>query len=383
MIPKFNTIRILLLSLPAIATILTGSLFGAEAKVFFATKRTIDFKNGTFVNNVNISENRNYGIYTANVLNHSIIPVVHSESDIRSIEKSASYQSWVNSMRKTYPSSHRVFVYVHGFRNSFKDGLQRTAILSEKMNSTVPVVYSWPASKLESGNFFDNLKLTLLNYNNSIEVEDASSRDFAQFLKALSRSFGGPQNVSIVAHSFGNSITLKALTDEARSLKFRNIVMVAPDVPRWKFDRSRSLLEGNTKRLSLYVAEDDLVLSASTIRDTSRWTKGSLGNQRIGTLFNTPGKTDVIDSSRMGLSLGGHSYHVTSRAVRDDIVELIDKDRSADQRTAYLKKMRIKETKDSWFTFKKKSGDKAAIKRDAVKRAKQPFANAFMDLLTN
>lgn len=358
----------------------TWNCLSKDKDVFFATSRGVSIIDGKVRVTDSNGHVRKYGHYQASVIDEGLFPIVHSSSSLSGVEKSltSNYSSWIRAAKNSYPGRTKVLVYVHGFRNSFQDALNRSAILSEKMETVIPIVYSWPASKGVPASWKEAVKGILADYHHALDVEDESARDLALFLRSLGGTFGS-RNVNVVAHSFGNSITLKALTEEAKNMKIRNVVMVAPDVPRSEFDKKRRQLEARTNRLSIYYAEDDLVLTGSSLRDSRRWGSGSLGNQTRGTLFNTKGKTDVIDSSYMGRTIGGHGYHTSNRRVRDDISNLIDRDSNANQRKTALKKVK-NSSGNSWFTFKKKEFVKEAVARKVAVASKRPLAEAFGSL---
>lgn len=340
----------------AIFTIFFLDASAGEHTVFYATSRELshNYQSDPFTSS--FSKTRSYGYFDATIVHGGLIPILFSKR----ITPTADYNEWIREMKATSEEKEGVLIYVHGFRNSFEKALQDGAILSEGIDKAIPIVYSWPALTIQQRerNWFkrraEEIGNIPMEYVAAVQVERESINDFYEFTEAVSDSFGGKANVSIVAHSFGSRLLVGALAKNTERNRFRNIVMVAPDYSKERFDSKRGLIEGLARRLTIYFAEDDIVLPISAAANADRKEKGTLGNQFIGKLFNSE-KTDVIDSSGMGRTLFGHSYHVTSPAVRDDISILIDSGRPASQRPEYLKRIFGKSKEKSWFTFRKKT----------------------------
>lgn len=374
--PTHYSPSLLLLASLLIIVQVVAPVQGKDKDIYFAASRVTSNENGVLIFKNEPSTERTYGKYEVSVENGGWVPkasIDHTNNAPTMV--SQDYRKWIGDINASTERK-KVLVYVHGFRNSFIDAVESAAILTEPMETVVPIVYSWPASKETPTRVLDALKIVLADYHQAEDVKEDSAKDLKAFLNNLGDEFG-PENVSVVAHSFGNSVTLSALKDGNGSVRFRNLIMVAPDVRRDEFVKTREEIEGKVGRVSIYFAEDDLVLKGSTVRDSRRWANGSLGNQKPGTLFNSP-KTDVIDSSFMCFTFGGHSYHTSNRRVRDDITNLVDRNKNASARKSALEEKGTGSKR--WFTFKKKERIREAENRKNIIRATGPIAAALGSL---
>ncbi|UCI05659.1 alpha/beta hydrolase [Mesorhizobium sp. B1-1-8] len=192
--------------------------------------------------------------------------------------------------------SRKVLVFVHGYNSRFDDAVFRFAqIVHDSGAKDVPVLFTWPSrGKLlayaydrESANYSrDGLEATL-NYL----VQDSAVSE-----------------VSILAHSMGNWVTLEALRQMGIrkggiSPKIKNVMLASPDVDVDVFRTQLDSMGPRRPRLTLFVSNDDKALKAS------RWLWGSTA--RLGTIdptvepykhFLETEKIDVVDLSHVKTS---------------------------------------------------------------------------------
>jgi esterase/lipase superfamily enzyme len=116
-----------------------------------------------------------------------------------------------------------VLLYIHGYNNTFADGVLRTAQMAEDFGfKGVPVHYSWPSAGNALAYAFDRESIM------------ASRAGLQSLIEALARLPAG--DFSIVAHSVGSDLLMEVLRDLAiagrqdvlRALD--GVILVSPDI---------------------------------------------------------------------------------------------------------------------------------------------------------
>jgi esterase/lipase superfamily enzyme len=151
----------------------------------------------------------------------------------------------------------RALVFVHGFNNRFEDVVMRYAqIVHDSRAPVVPVLFTWPSRG----------QLTAYTYDR--ESANYSRDALYQLLAALCRD---PQvsEISILAHSMGNWVTMEALRTMALregkvNPKIGNIMLASPDVDVDVFRTQMRALGDDHPAMTLFVARDDKALQWST-----------------------------------------------------------------------------------------------------------------------
>lgn len=150
----------------------------------------------------------------------------------------------------------QVLVFVHGFNTRFEDAVYRFAqIVHDSHTDALPVLFTWPSRG----------KLLAYGYDH----ESASfSRDALERLLAALASDKSVGDVSILAHSMGNWVTLEALRQMAirnHGLpgKIKNVMLAAPDVDFDVFQRQVVEIGPAASRFVIFVSREDQALAAS------------------------------------------------------------------------------------------------------------------------
>ncbi|MHB0971862.1 MAG: alpha/beta fold hydrolase, partial [Thermoanaerobaculia bacterium] len=146
------------------------------------------------------------------------------------------------------------FVFVHGYNVSFRDAVQRTALLAYDLKfDGAPVAFSWPSRA--------DAKLYLADE----ATVEYSIPDLEAFLKTVSAS--GATKIHLIAHSMGNRALLRALANlRQRGEAPANIgqaIFTAPDVDRDVFTQLVDGLRDLAPRLTLYASSKDKAIRAS------------------------------------------------------------------------------------------------------------------------
>jgi esterase/lipase superfamily enzyme len=152
----------------------------------------------------------------------------------------------------------KVLVFVHGFNNRFDDAVYRFAqIAHDSKAQAIPVLFTWPSR--------GEVQLRAYTYDRDSATY---SRDALEQLLDTLAHHPSVTEVTILAHSMGNWVTLEALRSMSiRSgrigEKIKNVMLVAPDVDVDIF-RTQIIRMGTARpRFELFVSQDDKALALS------------------------------------------------------------------------------------------------------------------------
>jgi esterase/lipase superfamily enzyme len=153
------------------------------------------------------------------------------------------------------PTRH-VLLFIHGFNNRFDDAVYRFAqIIEDSKVKAVPVIFTWPS------------RGSLLAYGYDRESANYSRDALEQLLHFMSKdpSVG---EISILAHSMGNWVTLEALRqmairDGRVNPKIKVVMLAAPDVDVDVFRSQIAVVGKNGPKVTLFVSQDDRALAFS------------------------------------------------------------------------------------------------------------------------
>jgi esterase/lipase superfamily enzyme len=225
-----------------------------------------------------------------------------------------------------------VFIYVHGYANTFDDAAIRMATLWHYLGRQgVPIAYTWPAGQ----------KGLLQGYN-----YDRESSEFTIFhLKQLLRVLGRMEEIDrihIIAHSRGTDVVLSTMRElwiELRSSggevkKLSNVIIAAADID-WDVLQQRLTAERMPNLLEnwvFYMSEEDKAIGLSTwlfssLARLGRITADDLSPQQQETLAQADGIQVVDVNVKSGFI--GHSYFITNPAVLSDIILVLRDGRRA------------------------------------------------------
>ena len=151
----------------------------------------------------------------------------------------------------------RVLVFVHGFNNRFEEAVYRYAqIIHDSKAPVVPVLFTWPS------------RGSVLAYGYDHESASYSRDALERVLRTLAQD---PHvgEISILAHSMGNWLTLETLRQMAIrngriDPKIKNVMLAAPDVDVDVFERQFADIGPNDAHVTLFLSQDDRALSASS-----------------------------------------------------------------------------------------------------------------------
>ncbi|CAN7515698.1 alpha/beta hydrolase [Pararhizobium sp. LjRoot255] len=164
-------------------------------------------------------------------------------------------KAWLSaSVRKTPDGS--ALVFIHGFNTKFEDSVYRFAqIVRDSGVQSAPILVTWPS------------RGSLLAYGYDRESTNYTRNALENLFQYLAKD-REVKEVSILAHSMGNWLTLEALRQMAirnggLPAKFKNVMLAAPDVDVDVF-RSQIVDMGKQHpQFTLFVSRDDKALAVS------------------------------------------------------------------------------------------------------------------------
>ncbi|MBA8831434.1 esterase/lipase superfamily enzyme [Rhizobium leguminosarum] len=164
-------------------------------------------------------------------------------------------KSWLSaSVRKTPDGS--VLVFIHGFNTRFEDSVYRFAqIVHDSRVHSAPILVTWPS------------RGSLLAYGYDRESTNYTRNALETLFQYLARD-KEVKEVSILAHSMGNWLTLESLRQMAirngrLPAKFRNVILAAPDVDVDVFSQQIVDMGKQHPQFTLFVSRDDRALAVS------------------------------------------------------------------------------------------------------------------------
>ncbi|WP_051335695.1 alpha/beta hydrolase [Methylocapsa acidiphila] len=175
----------------------------------------------------------------------------------------------------------QALVFVHGFNNRFDDAVFRFAQIVHDTGSGdefVPVLFTWPS------------KGSVLAYGYDRE-SSSYSRDALENLLRWLASNPKVDQVTVLAHSMGNWVTLEALRqmairDGRVAAKIRTVLLAAPDVDVDLAREQIATMGPERPNFILFLSENDRALAVSR----ELW-----GGPRLGAIdpYVEPFKTDL------------------------------------------------------------------------------------------
>jgi len=215
---------------------------------------------------------------------------------------------YFESIRRTVSRSERkeLFVYVHGFDNTFEYAVLRCAQLAYDTNfQGAPIVYSWPSAGGGPPTYLRDRRFA-----------QASARHLRHFLDLLAER-SGAETIHVIAHSMGNFVLETALAgdDPPRPLpwldKINQVVLAAADLDERGMTKLAGVLHRvpgrDTPQVTAYSSKSDVALMASY--GVHHVAPFGLIVDRVRTLNGI----DVVDASDLDIDLIGHAYFAANR----------------------------------------------------------------------
>lgn len=194
-----------------------------------------------------------------------------------------------------------VVLFVHGFNNTFAEGMYRLAQLSTDMELPNPTVhYSWPSAGSTLAYGYDRDSILF-------------ARDGLESLIKTIRSAGADQ-VLLVGHSMGALLSVEVLRQMAISdVKLMNktisgVILISPDIDVDVFRRQADRIGPLPQPFVVFTSSKDRALRLSA--------RLSGKNERLGTVRNANGLTGLeialLDVTDFSVGPTGHFNAATS-----------------------------------------------------------------------
>lgn len=233
------------------------------------------------------------------------------------IEPSADTAFYEKLQQRVSLSDRRdLFVFVHGFHNTFQDAAFRTAQIAHDLQFPgAPIFFSWPSqgAVLDYAADENNVKIAVF--------------DLQSFLEQL-RERSGAQRIHLIAHSMGSRALSRAIAQMSVQQNgaplFNEMILAAPDIDAQVLDRLSASIASAVDRITLYASSRDEALSAS------RFIHGQT-YQRAGETIPLPLVNPHIDTIDVSEVTSGHSYIAGSGHILGDLRNILSNSRSLDE----------------------------------------------------
>lgn len=170
------------------------------------------------------------------------------------LDQAAALKTFYSRLNST--PHRRVLVFVHGYNTRFEEAVYRFAqIVHDSRAPALPVLFTWPS------------RGRLLEYAYDRESANYSRDALESILQTMAKDKAVGE-ISILAHSMGNWVTLEALRqmsirNGALSPKIKSVMLAAPDVDVDVFRRQIREISAQNAPFTLFVSRDDKALALS------------------------------------------------------------------------------------------------------------------------
>ena len=221
-----------------------------------------------------------------------------------------------------------VFLFVHGFNNTFEDAAMTMAEFWHFMGRPgVAIVYSWPGATAG-----------IFGYKPDRESSEFTVSNLKRFIGAVAAS-EDVDRIHLIAHSRGADALGAAVrelhihfsaqgVDTAERLKLENVVLIAPDVDQQVANQrfgSESTFDA-ARHLTMYTASGDSALGIASGMFKSEYRLGQIdpavaaGSRVI--LDHLADRFTLVHQPRP-TGFSAHSYHRTDPRVSSDLILLL------------------------------------------------------------
>jgi esterase/lipase superfamily enzyme len=215
--------------------------------------------------------------------------------------------------------SDHAFIFVHGYNNSFEDGLYRAAQISYDLGEGdkpfgTAFVFSWPSA----GAFQD--------YNYDFTNARLSAKRLTDFINLVIDKTQAA-HVHLIAHSMGNWPLVTAFNEvvakQSGKVKIGQIILAAPDIDAREFAEIAEAMVPGAQTITLYASSADRALIASR-RANGALRAGDVTGSETGPAAIVAG-IDSIDVSALSTDLLGfnHNTYVESKELLKDMEDLM------------------------------------------------------------
>jgi len=221
--------------------------------------------------------------------------------------------------RVSQASQNDMFVFVHGFHNTFQDAAFRTAQIAHDLEfAGAPVFFSWPSQG------------KVLDYPTDENNVEASIQDLKHFLANLKQN-ANAKRIHLIAHSMGNRALTEAIKEMGATAngepQFNEVILAAPDMDAKAFRDIVPQMAIAAQRITLYASSRDRALGVS--RDFHGGDYPRAGESEPHPVTKSP--LESIDVSRVS---GSHSYIADNGRVLTDLKDILKDSRELNRSIA-------------------------------------------------
>jgi esterase/lipase superfamily enzyme len=224
-----------------------------------------------------------------------------------------------------------VFLFVHGYHNTFDDAAFALAELWHFLGREgMPILYTWPAGYPG-----------LFGYTYDRESSEFTVYHLKNVLRVISE-YPEVEKIHIIAHSRGTDVMVSALReltiwaraagiDPQRRLKIHNLILAAPDLDVQVVEQ-RIMAEKialSVGRLTVYTSPVDKAIGiAETLFSSPRGRIGTLGlgdltDDNVKYLKSNPANSSIVNFRGGASDSYGHSYFRTNPSVSSDLLLML------------------------------------------------------------
>lgn len=178
-------------------------------------------------------------------------------TDLRDMQGADGFRGGLTQMLGALPPTDRdVLIFVHGYNNSFSDGVFRTAQLQHDFNLRgLALHYSWPSAAHPLGYTHDRDSVLI-------------ARDgLEQMLRDVARV--RPRNIVLVGHSLGAMLVMETLRQMALAEPgspdriLDGVVLISPDIDLDLFRAQASRIKSLPQPFAIFTSQKDRALQLS------------------------------------------------------------------------------------------------------------------------
>lgn len=189
---------------------------------------------------------------------------------IKKIEAEGSFQAALKRRLRAHPGGSEAVLYVHGYNNSFSNGVFRIAQLKEDLNIPgVPLHFSWSSAVNPLGYAYDQDSVLF-------------ARDGLEQTMRDSVATAGKGKLLLIGHSMGTLLvmeTLRQIEIQEPGWGSRNlagVLLISPDIDTDLFRMIAGKIEKLPEPFIIFVSQRDRALALSRRLNGSRSRLGSL-----------------------------------------------------------------------------------------------------------
>ncbi|MBA3727062.1 MAG: alpha/beta hydrolase [Armatimonadetes bacterium] len=247
--------------------------------------------------------------------------------------------------------SKELFIYVHGYNNTFRDAAESAALLLADMKfEGAGLIFSWPS---------DGVALQYPRDETEEEVSRSTFLSVLNSLRAIDRQ--RIRRIHLLAHSMGNRVAtgaleLLALSNPGQRPFLHHLILAAPDIYAARFTLLIPSMKQLAAKTTLYVSSADQALICSQLlHQGPRAGQGGpdrIVSQELDTIDVTRAETisfgatiasylppaEIFRWAFYDVCRAGHAYVTHNFSVVSDLHALVTFDASPENRILLEKK---------------------------------------------